>query len=471
MSALECWKWDATTLARAIRERQISCREALESCLSRLEQVNPAINAVVEVLSGEARRGATRADEALESRAPVGPLHGVPVTTKINVDQVGVATSNGVLAFKNLIAQEDSPPVRNWREAGAVFMGRTNAPAYSLRWATDNALYGLTRHPRGVGWGVLGSSGGAAAAVATGIGPLAHANDLAGSVRLPASACGVYGLRPTTGRVPAFNPTAPRERSILLQLGSTQGVIARSVDDLRLGLMTLAARDHRDPWWAPAPIDMPTNAQPARVAVFAGDAEFQADPNVANELRRAAAVLADAGYAVEFAAPPRFGEAARTWMALLANDARDAAAHAALNDGDEGFQRAYALTRRCSPVLSGDDMLAALALRTTILREWLTFFATHSLLLLPTSWSLPFPVGHDLRGESESRQMLTAHSPCTATAFLGLPAVSIPMRRGRQIPIGVQLVSARFQDELCLEAAATVEQALGPVTPINPLSE
>ena len=133
MSALECWKWDATTLARAIRERQISCREALESCLSRLEQVNPAINAVVEVLSGEARRGATRADEALESRAPVGPLHGVPVTTKINVDQVGVATSNGVLAFKNLIAQEDSPPVRNWREAGAGFMGRTTAPAYSLR--------------------------------------------------------------------------------------------------------------------------------------------------------------------------------------------------------------------------------------------------------------------------------------------------------------------------------------------------
>src|SRR5262249_37405942 len=167
------------------RERQISCREAVTNCLARLEQVNPRVNAVVDLIADDALIAADRADRAVARGDTVGPLHGVPVTIKINVDCAGRATTNGVVAFQDPIAKDDSPPVANWRKAGAIVIGRTNVPPFSARFFTANALYGRTLNPWDAGRTPGGSSGGAAAAVATGIGPLAHGNDRAGSVRYP----------------------------------------------------------------------------------------------------------------------------------------------------------------------------------------------------------------------------------------------------------------------------------------------
>jgi len=250
----ELWRWDAVELAAAIRSRKISSREAVQSVLGRLDAVNPAINAVTVVLADQALAAADAADVLVKQGEALGPLHGVPVTIKENIDQEGQATTNGVVAFTDLIAKADSPPVANWKRAGAVIIGRTNTPAFSVRWHTDNALRGRTFNPWARERTPGGSSGGAAAALASGIAPLAHGNDLGGSIRYPAYCCGVAGIRPTLGRVPAYNATAAEERPPGLQLMSVQGPLARRVRDVRLGLQAMATRDPRDPWWAPAPL-------------------------------------------------------------------------------------------------------------------------------------------------------------------------------------------------------------------------
>src|SRR4051812_10266512 len=251
--AAELWRWDACALADAIRTRSISAGEAVAASLDRMAAVNPRINAVTVDLADSARAEADRADAAVARGDALGSLHGVPVTIKENVDQKGCATTNGVVAYRDLIAGEDSPVVANWKRAGAIIIGRTNTPAFSFRLDTVNDLRGRTFNP----WSRVhtpgGSSGGASASVAAGITPLAHGNDIAGSVRYPAYACGLVGLRPSFGRVPAFNPSGAAERSMSSQLMSVQGPLARSVRDVRLGLAAMAQRDARDPWWTPAP--------------------------------------------------------------------------------------------------------------------------------------------------------------------------------------------------------------------------
>ncbi|HEY6820713.1 MAG TPA: amidase family protein, partial [Burkholderiales bacterium] len=147
MEGTQLWRWDAVALAQAIRERRISSREAVESALARVAEVNPRINAIVDLMADEALAAATRADGAVKKGEAIGALHGVPVTLKINVDFAGRATTNGVVAFKDTIAAADGPPVASWRKAGAVFIGRTNVPAFSTRYFTDNALHGRTLNP------------------------------------------------------------------------------------------------------------------------------------------------------------------------------------------------------------------------------------------------------------------------------------------------------------------------------------
>jgi amidase len=210
----DLWRLDATELASLIRLGRVSSREATQSCLSRLHAVNSAINAVVRVLEKEALAAADAADEARARGNALGRLHGVPVTVKVNTDQAGCPTDNGVVAFRDAMATEDSPVVANLKRAGAVIIGRTNTPAFSMRIFADNALHGRTLNPRDPSISAGGSSGGAGAAIATGIGPIAHGNDIGGSVRIPALFNGVVGLRVSLGRVPSYNPSQQVARPI-----------------------------------------------------------------------------------------------------------------------------------------------------------------------------------------------------------------------------------------------------------------
>ncbi|WP_398500207.1 amidase family protein [Variovorax sp.] len=462
------WQLEAAELARRIAARELSCVEAVRSSLERLEAVNPRLNAVVDGGAEEALQAARQADAALAGGEATGPLHGVPVTIKVNVDQRGHATTNGVAAYRKVVAAEDSPVVANLRRAGAILIGRTNTPAFSMRWFTDNAAHGRTLNPHDAAVTPGGSSGGAAAAVAVGIGAIAHGNDQGGSIRYPAYACGVYGLRPSFGRVPAFNPSGTGERPPVVQLSSVQGPLARSVRDLRLAFAAMAARDVRDPWWVPAPLEGTLPAGPLRVALCTALPGYACDPEVADALQRAARRLESAGYRVEPVEPPRLREAAELWLALTMADSRLLVEPALLRDGDQTIRQAYRAMDAHAPSFDTEAYMRALAARTGLMRDWALFLQRHPLLLMPVSWRHPFPVDADQRGADAMRDLLDAQSPLLATAILGLPGLSVPMGLRQGLPTGVQLVSDRFREDLCLAAAEVLEAEAGPVAAIDP---
>jgi amidase len=463
------WRWNASELARAVRAREIRSREAVESCLTRLQEVNPQINAVVDVLHDEALADADRADAAALRGEPLGPLHGVPVTIKINVDYAGRPTTNGVAAFTDRIAPADSPPVANWRKAGAIIIGRTNVPAFSARFFTDNALYGRTLNPSAPDRTPGGSSGGGAAAVATGIGALAHGSDRAGSIRYPAYACGVFGLRPTVGRVPTFEPSSPTEPTMTTQLTRVQGLLARCIADLRLGLTAMAARDARDPCWVPAPLGEAPSRRPRRVVLCNPPLSAKADDAVIAALGMAAQYLDAAGWEIEELMPPHLEEAAQLFFSLIRTEEKTETSRAIEEFGDEALRRARASTMACAVEMDLAGYVRALARRATILREWQLFFERYPLLLIPVSYQRPFPIDFDQRGDQAVAEMLSAHQPMLAVSTLGLSGLAVPTGLADGVPVGVQLVAGRFQEELCLTAGAIIERNVAALTPLDPV--
>ncbi len=218
----DLWRLPAADIAGLVKSKKVSAKEAAVAALARLDAVNPAINAVVDHRPQDVLAEAAAVDAAIMRGEDVGPLAGVPVTVKVNIDQEGFATTNGLKLQREVIAQSNSPVIDNLRKAGAVILGRTNCPAFSYRWFTTNLVHGDTKNPRDPGITPGGSSGGAGAAVAAGIGHIAHGTDIAGSIRYPAYACGVHGLRPTVGRIAAFNASLP-ERTIGPQISAVSG--------------------------------------------------------------------------------------------------------------------------------------------------------------------------------------------------------------------------------------------------------
>ncbi len=251
----DLWRLGASETAAAIRARKISCADVVESHLARMKAANGPVNAITVDLSDSARRAAQAADKAVAAGGALGPLHGVPVTIKENLDQAGIANTNGLPSNKNLIAASDAPVVKNLVDAGAIPIARSNTPEFSLRWHTKNPVFGETLNPWDRARTPGGSSGGGAAAVALGIGAIASGSDLGGSLRYPAYCCGIATIRPSFGRVPHHNATLTEERAPSTQLMSVQGPMARTVRDVRLGLAVMSARNARDPWWVPAPLE------------------------------------------------------------------------------------------------------------------------------------------------------------------------------------------------------------------------
>ncbi len=458
------WRWDAVAIARAVRLGSVSAREVAEDALARLAAANPAINAVVLTLEREALAAAEAVDSARARGEALPPLAGVPVTTKINADQRGLPTSNGVVAFRDVVAAEDSPVVANLRRAGAVIVGRTNTPAFSWRWFTDNALHGRTLNPWDAGVTPGGSSGGASAAVAAGIGAIAHGNDIGGSVRYPAYACGVAGLRPSAGRIPSFNPSAAAERPLSGQVLAVQGPLARRVGDLRLALEAMAAPDPRDPWQAPAPLAGPPPARPIRVALCADPAGGGVHSAVAEAVARAGKALEAAGYAVETAEPPDWAAVVADWDTFIHLEATvfmrsvfeqhaDPAAHAIFSS---------MAVRRLPPV---EDYMRLLARRATHQRAWARWMAERPLLVIPSSNEPPFPQGLD---ETDFGRVFRAQSPLFPTVLLGLPSVAVPTGVVDGLPTGVQVVTPRWREDLALDAAEAIEAAWPMPTPVEP---
>ena len=471
----EIWRWSAVDIVHGVRTRLISAREAAESCFLRLADVNPTINAVVDVLEDDALAAADAADSAVKQGDRLGPLQGVPITVKINTDYAGRATTNGVVAFKDLISAEDSATVASLRGAGAVIVGRTNVPAFSTRFFTDNALHGRTLNPWDAARTPGGSSGGAAAAVAAGIGAIGHGNDRAGSVRYPAYACGVSGLRPTLGRVPNFNPSSKQERGLFSQITSVQGPLARSVADLRLGLEALTAFDIRDPWSVGMGKDRQQVSRPVTVALLTAAASADVDPVVSRALDQAAHYLEEAGYRIETVAPPHMEEASALFWSLMLTeegmiaDKSGASSASSIDElGDEAVIKARHSTMANAKLLDHGGFVLGLARRTAILRDWLRFLEKYPIILMPISWRLPFPSDHDQQGDAALGQLVRAHEPMTAISLLGLPGLSVPTGTSEGVPVGVQIVANRFQESLCLSVGEVIEANCPMATPIDP---
>jgi len=245
------WGKGAVELAAMIRSRQVSSREVIQAHLDRIEAVNPHLNAIVRLLP-DALAAADAADQAVADGAPLGPLHGVPFTVKENIDLAGTPTTQAIPALAEAVAPVDAPQVERLRAAGAIPIGRTNLPDFGLRVHPDSALHGLTRNPWHPEHSAGGSSGGEAAALATGMSPLGLGNDLGGSLRNPAHCCGVASIKPSAGAVPSATVIPPEDWNISFQLMAVEGVMARRVADVRAGFTVIAGQHPRDPLSVPA---------------------------------------------------------------------------------------------------------------------------------------------------------------------------------------------------------------------------
>ena len=263
----EMWRRSATELASAIASGEVSAVEVVQSHLDRIEAVNPAVNAVTLVLADDALQAAKEADRAVADGEPLGVFHGVPFTIKENLDVAGSATTQGVPALANAIAPIDAPVVERLRAVGAIPLARTNLPDMGLRVHTESGLHGVTRNPFDGTKTAGGSSGGEAAALATGMSPLGLGNDIGGSLRNPAYCCGIASLKPTSHRVPSAASTSPQEPLLASQLMAVDGPMARRVADVRAAFKVLAGAHSRDPFCVPAPFDGPALSTPIRVAL------------------------------------------------------------------------------------------------------------------------------------------------------------------------------------------------------------
>jgi amidase len=464
----ELWRLPATELAQLVRTRKVSAREAAEAALERLDEVNPQINAVVAHRPDLVLEQADRVDKTIACGDDPGPLAGVPVTIKINTDMAGFPTTNGTRLQQDWVAKVNSPAVENLVRAGAVLLGRSNAPTFALRWFTSNLIDGPTRNPRNPALTPGGSTGGGAAAVTAGIGHLAVGTDIGGSLRYPAYACGVHGLRPTLGRVPAYNASSP-ERAIGAQMMSSTGLIARTIDDLRVGLAAMAAPDLRDPWWVPTPLEGPPMPPTAAMCLRPGGLQIAKEVEAA--LLDAGRRLSDAGWKVtEVDDVPSIHDAAEVQMRLWLGDGFAALVDAAKRDGDPGAIAVVAAARRMAESLPCDVVSQAMVLRTTVQRKWRMFLANYAVLLLPVSGELPFPDGLDLQGEAGFQRVWNAQLPMRAPPALGLPGLAVSTNLVGSIPVGVQIIASHYREDLCLAAGKAIEARGTPPSPINPMT-
>jgi amidase len=463
----DLWRLSAADLAALIRSKKVSAKQAASAALARLDAVNPAINAVVDHRPADVLAQAEAIDAAIARNEDAGPLAGVPVTVKVNIDQEGFATTNGLKLQRDVIAKSNSPVIDNLRKAGAVILGRTNCPAFSYRWFTTNLIHGDTKNPRDPGITPGGSSGGAGAAVAAGIGHIAHGTDIAGSIRYPAYACGVHGLRPTVGRIPAFNAALP-ERGIGPQITAVSGPLARTIGDLRIALAAMSGRDARDPWWTPAPLEGPAMAKRAALCLQPDGLETVAEVKAA--VADAGKRLERAGWIVEeITAIPPLREAADLQTKLWIGDGYEAQLEAAEREGDPGALACLRGNRAKVLPFDATTLSKVLTRRATLTREWLQFFETYAVLLMPVSGELPFPDGLDRRDDASFARVWRAQLPQIAIPFMGLPALTVSTGLVGRIPVGVQVVSGRYREDLCLLAGEAIEAAGTPSAPVDPV--
>ena len=464
----DLWRMSATELASAIRTGQVSSREVIEAHLQRVDTVNPTVNAITVLLADEALEAADAADRVVAAGGDLPPLLGVPFTVKGNIDLVGTPTTQGAKALTEAYPTQDAPVVERMRAAGAIPIGRTNLPTYAIRWHTDSELWGATINPWDRSRTPGASSGGEAVASATGMSPTGLGNDTLGSLRWPAQCCGVTVLKPTLGRIPDASSIEPSEFPIGPQLAGVQGPLARNVADLRLAFEVLAGPTWRDPWSVPAPLRGPEPPEPVRVAVVLDPAGEGIASQVQDGVRKAAVALADAGYVIDEIEPPSIDAAARLLLDMLnpvgvPPDAMELQFPSMPQETKQFLVAFNEVAGTLDPVAAFMTYMT----RLSLLRAWGEFQEQHPLIVAPIATDIPSVAGSDL---DDGRVAADVHAMRMALAVnaLGLPAVAVPVGIGDNLPQAIQIIGRRYREDLCLDAAAALEDRLGVITPIDP---
>ena len=456
----------AGELARLIASGKVKSAEVVDAYLARIKEVNPDVNAVTVTLADEARAAAAAVDRAVAAGAPLGPLAGVPFTIKENIDVAGSATTWGVAALAKQVASTDAPMVARLREAGAIPLARTNLPDFAFRWDTASGVAGRTRNPWDPTRTPGGSSGGEAAALASGMTPLGLGNDLGGSVRVPSQMCGTAALRPSRGRVANGAVTEPWPEPMAIQMTNCQGPMARRVADLRLALGIIGAPDARDPRWVPAPLQGPPIKGPIRVAVVRNPASVGIDPHVRAGIDRAADWLANAGYEVVDAEPPQIPEVAALWFDAIWADVGALWPNMEPVAGRDEvvFVKACLEQGVFKPVNQAAQRAAWVAIHQHG-SAWTRFLHDQPIVLSPVCCERPWRVDEDVSRIGEIAKAMRMVVPVN---ILGLPSCAVPVGCDDGLPQGVQLIGTRFREDLLLDAAQAIEDRAGVFTPIEP---
>ncbi|MGH1562096.1 amidase [Mumia sp. DW29H23] len=453
----------AREMATAVAAREISARELLALHLARIGEVNGVVNALVSIDADRAYAQASKADDITASGARLGPLHGLPYAVKDTHHVAGWRTTFGSPVMADHVSAYDELVVERVRAAGAVIVAKSNTPEFAAGSHTFNPVFGATLNPYDTSRSAGGSSGGSAAALASGMVALADGSDMGGSLRNPASFCNVVGLRPTWGRVPTW-PTWN-----LWETVSVQGPLARDVGDLALLLGVLAGPDPRVPtadstpgavFADPAPVTL----DGLRVALSVDlGGSFEVERSVEDVVRAAGARLADAGAAVVEAAPelPDAEATFRTLRAWL----MEYALGDVLDSRPDDVKPSLADNIRAGRPLSGHDVAVAYAGRTALAEQARAFFASYDVLAMPVSQVPPFPADQEYPSAINGRPQET-YLDWMRSAFLvtvtGCPAISVPAGFTPDgLPVGLQLVGPAGSERRLLAIARAYEELSG----------
>jgi amidase len=443
-----------TSLAQAIRSRQVSSLEVAKAYLDRIEAVNPRLNAVVQLTAEAALKEADQADRALAQEGPVGPLHGVPMTIKDSFDTAGVVSTWGTPGRAHYAPGQDATVVARLKAAGAILMGKTNTPEFTLSYETDNPIYGRTNNPYNLERTPGGSSGGAAAIVSAGGSPFDLGTDTGGSIRLPSHFCGVAGIKPTSGRVPrtghAISPGG------LLDAFTQVGPIARYVQDLALLLPLIAGPDGRDPFVAPVPL-----GDPDRVVLKGLRGTFHTDngiqtpiPEIVEAVRSSALALDEAGVRFEEKRPAGIEETLELFPKLFNWDEGAWTRQQLKRAGTALDQTTLHVAEGESSATPGDTM--------RLIERWdrfrmrmLAFMNDYDVMIAPVNAYQAIP--HGTTGER-----FDGFSYTMTYNLTGWPAAVVRAGTAQDgLPIGVQIIGQPWKEDVVLAAAQHLQKTLG----------
>ena len=454
-----------TRLAELIRNRKVSPVEVVESCLSRIELLNPKLNAIVTI-APDVMEKAREAEAAVMRGDALGPLHGVPVTIKDTIETEGLRTTSGSAMRAQFIPEHDAPSVARLRAAGGLVLGKTNAAEMAMDYTADNPVFGRTNNPYDLSLTPGGSSGGEAAAISSGMSPCGLGSDLAGSIRIPSHFCGIAGLKPTVGQVPGAGqfPAAIGPYS----LGAAIGPMARSVNDLSLLFNVLITTGMSATF--PDREENILNERRAslsgrRVAWYTDDEVSPVTEETRCAVETAARALGDAGLLIEHARPPGIERGHDLWLKLFSRASVVELRNLYAGNEDKGgeFVRWRLATADDTAQASADDYIRSWLERDRLRARLIQWMQDIPLIVAPVGATAAYQHDtHKLTVGERTLSTFRAFSYSQTVNVFDLPVVTIPASRTKAgLPIGVQIIGRPFEEETVLAAAAIVERALG----------